>query len=140
MIYLYPGGPLLTQTSYDEGNAGAVRQVNYTYGSEGELKAGLGQHRTGFLTLMIPLYRLSSLTDGNGHTTYYSYNAAGYLQQIVYPGAPGASPGTLLPAGTADTLSFLSYDADGNLTQREDGQRCQHILTDTTRRTASSVR
>lgn len=65
------------------------------------------------------LYRLKTLTDGGGHATSYFYNPAGYLQQVVYPGAPPTAP---LAAGTPDTMTFPAYDGVGNALSRTDGR------------------
>lgn len=47
---------------------------------------------------------------------------AGYLSQVVYPGAQVNPPTAPLAAGTADTMTFPSYDADGNALSRVDGR------------------
>ena len=75
------------------------------------------------------LYRLKTLTDGGGHTTSYFYNAAGYLAQVVYPGAQATPPTAPLAAGSRDTMTFSSYDADGNLLSRVDGNNITTTYT-----------
>jgi len=35
------------------------------------------------------LYRVQTLTDGNGHATHYYYTKAGYLDSMTYPGYRG---------------------------------------------------
>ncbi len=113
-------GPVATVTSYDEGNVRAIRQVNSTYGMEGELKTVTGSTEPvgyGYDAL----YRLSTLKDAASHVTSYFYNTAGYLYQVVYPGAQGTPPTAPLIAGYADTVTFPSYDADGNLLSHVDG-------------------
>ena len=117
--YLYPGGPLVGVTSYDE-SGNAIRQVVYSYGPEGETLAVSGSTEP-VTDTYDALYRLNTLTDGGGHVTSYFYNAAGYLYQTVYPGAQATPPTAPLAAGHADTLTYPSYDADGNLLQRVDG-------------------
>ncbi len=115
--YLYPGGPLLSVTSYDESGA-AIRQVNYASGQEGEARGVSGSDEPVTYTYDA-LYRLSSLTDGGGHTTRYFYNAAGYLYQTAYPGTGTTS--APLSAGSRDTVTFPAYDGDGHATRRIDG-------------------
>jgi YD repeat-containing protein len=69
--YLYSGGPATQILAYDEGNTvGAIRQISYTYGSEGEILGTSGSTEPGTCTYD-SMYRLKSLTDGGGHTTYY---------------------------------------------------------------------
>jgi YD repeat-containing protein len=72
------------------------------------------------------LYRLSTLKDAANNTTSYFYNSAGYLYQTVYPGAQTIPPTVPLGVGGTDTLTFPSYDADGNPLQRVDGN---HVTT-----------
>ena len=111
-------GPMTATTQYDEGNVGAIRQVVSTYGPEGELLTTKGSTEP-VSYAYDALYRLSKLTDGGGSTTSYFYNAAGYLAQVVYPGA--GTPTAPLSAGTPDTVSFPSYDGAGNVLSRTDG-------------------
>jgi len=113
-------GPAATVTTYDEGNVGAVRQITSTYGLEGETLSVSGSTEP-IRYSYDALYRLSTLTDAAGHVTSYFYNTAGYLSQVVYPGAQATPPTAPLAAGHADTLTFPSYDADGNLLSRVDG-------------------
>jgi len=118
-------GPANTSTQYDE-NGNAVRQTVSTYGEEGETLSVSGSTEPVTYTYD-SLYRLSTLTDGGGHVTSYFYNTAGYLYQAVYPGAQAVPPTTPLAAGHADTLTFPSYDADGNRLQRTDGNNITTI-------------
>ena len=118
--YLYPGGPLVSATSFDE-SSHAVRQVNTTRDQESEILAVSGSTEPVSYTYDA-LYRLRTLTDGGGHTTTYFYNAAGYLAQVVYPGAQTTPPTSPLPAGSADTVSFTGYDPNGNPLTRVDGR------------------
>ena len=113
-------GPLYTTTQYDEGNVGAIRQVASTYGAEGELLSVSGSTEPVSYTYDA-LYRMSTLKDAADSTTSYFYNAAGYLAQIVYPGAQTTPPTAPLTAGHADTTSFTSYDGAGNRLTRVDG-------------------
>lgn len=113
-------GPAATTTQYDEGNAGAVRQVVCTYGSEGETLSVSGSMEP-VTYAYDAFYRMTKLADGAGHTTSYFYNPAGYLYQTVYPGAQATPPTAPLTLGTADTITYPSYDADGNLLARVDG-------------------
>jgi len=100
--FLYPGGPLLSTTSYDESGT-LARQVSFRYGPAGELlgRTGSGEPVSYAYDAM---YRLKTLTDGNGQATAYAYNAAGYAASVTYPGGDG--------------VQFPLYDADGNLLKR----------------------
>jgi len=118
--YLYPGGPLLSTSSYDESGT-AIRQVNYSYGQEGESRGVSGSMEPVTYTYDA-LYRLSGLTDGGGNATRYFYNTAGYLYQVAYPGAGAFT--TPLAAGTRDTVTFPAYDTTDNILRR-----IKHILT-----------
>ena len=115
-------------TQYDESN-NPIRQVVNTYDYEGTLLSVKGSTEPVTYTYDA-LYRLSTLTDGGSHTTSYFYNTAGYLQQVVYPGAQTTPPDDPLPAGSPDTVTFGSpdntttpgYDANGDLLTRMDGR------------------
>ncbi len=111
-------GPLTTTTQYDEGNVGAIRQVVNAYGGEGELLSAKGSTEPVSYTYD-PQYRVKTLKDAAGNTTSYFYNVAGYLAQVVYPGA--GTPTAPLTAGTKDTVSFPGYDGAGNVLSRTDG-------------------
>jgi len=111
-------GPLYTTTQSDEGNVGAIRQVVDAYGQEGELLSTKGSTEPASYTYDA-LYRQKTLTDGGGHVTSYFYNPAGYLAQVVYPGA--GTPTAPLSAGTKDTTSFTNYDGNGDQLSRVDG-------------------
>jgi len=113
-------GPPYYATQYDEGNVGAIRQIVHSYGLEGELRNVTGSTEWVSYTYDA-LYRLSTLRDATGFPTSYFYNAAGYLYQTVYPGAQNSPPTAPLTAGHADTLTLGSYDLDGNVTSRTDG-------------------
>ena len=121
-------GPVVTQRAYDEGNTGAVRQIVSTYGLEGELLTITGSSEP-VSYAYDAMYRLKTLTDGGGHTTSYFYNPAGYLSQLVYPGAQTSPPTAPLAAGTADTVTFPAYDADGNTLARVDGNNVTTTYT-----------
>ena len=132
-------GPAVTTTSYDE-SAHAIRQVVNAYGLEGELLSVSGSTEPVSYSYDAQ-YRQKTLTDGGGHVTSYFYNAAGYLAQVVYPGAQTTPPTTPLAAGTRDTTSFPSYDGAGHLLTRVDGNNVattytyadpQSLLTDIT--------
>ena len=121
-------GPARMTTQYDE-SSNAIRQVVSRYDYEGHLLGVTGSTEPVSYSYDA-LYRLSMLTDGGNHSTSYFYNAAGYLQQVVYPGAQATPPLTPLSAGTPDTVTFGSpdnatapgYDPDGNLLSRVDGR------------------
>lgn len=103
--YLYVGGPLSTVTSFDESNV-QVRQVTNTYGLEGEPLSVTGSTEP-VTNTYDALYRLKTLKDGNNNTTTYAYNNLGLVSLITMPGG--------------ETTQFTSYDNDGNLLQRIDG-------------------
>ena len=103
--YLYVGGPLTTTTFYDESNV-QVRQVTRAYGLEGESLSVAGSTEP-VTNTYDALYRLKTLKDGNNNTTTYVYNNIGLLSSITMPGS--------------EVTQFPSYDNDGNLLQRIDG-------------------
>ena len=124
--YLYPGGPLTSEQVYGALPTGAsapLRETDYGYGHESEL---LSESAVDYLTnpsapvshtlvsyTYDALYRVKSITDGNGNTTSYKYDAAtGQLTQVQYPKASGSS---------FDQMLLPAYDADGNLLTRLDG-------------------
>ncbi|MCA1568617.1 MAG: DUF6531 domain-containing protein [Acidobacteria bacterium] len=121
--YLYTGGPLLTNTVYNESNAQA-RQVSRAYGLEGELLSVTGGTEPASYTYDA-LYRLKTLEDGNNNTTTYNYNGVGNLISVQMPGG--------------ETMQFPSYDDAGHLLQRIDGNNvttnylyndAENLLTD----------
>ncbi len=131
-------GPMTATTQYDEGNGGAIRQTVSAYGLEGELLTAKGSTEP-VSYIYDSQYRLKTLTDGGGGTTSYFYNPAGYLAQVVYPGA--GTPTAPLTAGTKDTTSFTNYNGAGNVLSRTDGNNVttgytyadpQSLLTDIT--------
>jgi RHS repeat-associated protein len=103
--YLYVGGPLTTITAFDESNA-QVRQVTRSYGLEGESLSVSGSTEP-VTNTYDALYRVKTLRDGNNNTTTYAYNNIGLASLITMPGG--------------ETTQFPSYDNDGNLLQRIDG-------------------
>ena len=131
--YLYSGGPLLSATSYDESGA-AIRQVNYAYGSEGEMLGVSGSAEPVTYTYDSQ-YRLSTLTDGGGHTTRYYYKQQGYLDAVTYPGYIGPAPAynaTLDGYNNItgkDSIRFSSYDRNGNVLMRIDGNSVETDYT-----------
>jgi RHS repeat-associated protein len=113
--YVYPGGQVLSTKSYDESEA-KIRQVNYSLGQEGEALSTTAVGPNGSTTLVSQTYdayyRIKTIADGNGNTTAYQYNAAGYLASVSYPNSNGIY----------DTVQFPSYDAIGDVLQRIDGR------------------
>jgi RHS repeat-associated protein len=103
--YLYVGGPLTTITAFDESNT-QVRQVTRSYGLEGEPLSVAGSTEP-VTNTYDALYRVKTLKDGNNNTTTYAYNNTGLASLITMPGG--------------ETTQFPSYDNDGNLLQRIDG-------------------
>jgi RHS repeat-associated protein len=104
--YLYTGGPLTSISYYDE-SAALARQVTFTYGPEGEFLSRGGSAEPLTVTYDAQ-YRVVSTQDGNSHVTTYTYNQAGHLSGIGYPGG--------------DSIAFTSYDGAGNLLQRVNGR------------------
>ena len=113
--YLYVGGPLISKKLYDE-SGNLVRQVNYTYGPEGELLNVSGSTEP-VSYAYDALYRLTALQDGNGHVTHYYYNVAGYLDSVIYPGYSGAA----FPSISGPDSLHFTYDLGGNLATRTNG-------------------
>ena len=126
VAYLYPGGPALSQTTYDE-SGNAIRQISATYGQQGETLSVAGSTEPVSYTYDA-LYRPSTLKDGGGHVTSYFYKAAGYLDAITYPGYTGATPAYSSSAdgwtniSGSDSIRYPAYDAVGNLLSRVDGR------------------
>ncbi|MBV9852044.1 MAG: RHS repeat protein, partial [Armatimonadetes bacterium] len=117
LSYLYPGGPLTGEALTDEaGNL--VRQVAYARGPEGETLSVSGGAEPATYTYDA-LYRVTALSDGNGHATHYFYNTVGELSQVAYP-LSGATDAPL-SAGSPDTLTYTSFDNDGHVLTRVDG-------------------
>jgi RHS repeat-associated protein len=122
--YAYLGGPVLSAAQYNESNS-QVASTTYSYDQEGNTLSVTGTQPSVSYTYDAA-YRLTSIKDGNNHVTSYSYNTAGYLKQVVYPGVPGSSP---YAAGTADTTTYTSYDNDGNPLTRVDGKNITTTYT-----------
>ncbi len=104
--YLYPTGPMMAMTQYNE-SGNAIYQHLFTYGPEGESLTRTGSTQPVSETYDA-CYRPITVTDGDGNTTHYTYNSAGYLASYTYP--------------MGQTYQFTSYDDDGNLLQRIDGR------------------
>ncbi|MBS1708233.1 MAG: hypothetical protein JSS65_05865 [Armatimonadetes bacterium] len=109
--YSYPGGVVNSVKAYDESGA-QIREVDFTYGKEGELLARTGSAEAATFTYD-PAYRTKTLADGLGHATTYNYDLSGRPSSTVFPGNTG---------GTADKVTYDTYDAVGNLTQLTDGR------------------
>ncbi|HEV2705809.1 MAG TPA: RHS repeat-associated core domain-containing protein [Pyrinomonadaceae bacterium] len=103
--YLYPGGPLKTNTILDESNA-QFRQVTYGYGPEGESLSETGSTEPVTYTYDA-LYRLKTLKDGKNNTTTYNYDGAGNLSSIQMPGS--------------QVIQFPLHDSSGRVLRRIDG-------------------
>jgi RHS repeat-associated protein len=103
--YLYAAGPLTSVTSFDESDV-QVRQVTNTYGLEGEALSTSGSTEP-ITNAYDALYRVKTLKDGNNNTTTYAYNNVGFLASVTMPGS--------------EVTQFTSYDNNGNLLQRIDG-------------------
>jgi RHS repeat-associated protein len=110
--YLYPGGPLISQSLYDESGS-LIRSVSTMYGPNEEVLSVSGSTEPVSYSYD-GLYRVKTLTDGNGHSTTYNYNANGWLSSVDYPNAN--------PTTGYDIISYPSYDALGDLLTRVDGR------------------
>ena len=110
--YLYVGGPMLSTTTYDE-SAVQARQVTHTYGQEAEMLTTTGSTEP-VAYAYDAAYRVTGLTDGNNHTTNYSYDAIGNMTLAAYPNA-NSSTGY-------DETQFSNFDNLGNATKRIDGR------------------
>ncbi len=104
--YLYTGGPVINSQLIGE-NGNIEQQSSYQYGPDGETLGVSGSLQPATITYDA-LYRQLSITDGNGNTTHFTYNTAGYRSSITYP--------------AGDTTQFTSYDPDGNCLQSVDGR------------------
>jgi len=103
--YGYVGGSLLSEIVYDEDDT-LVSAKYYTYGDAGELLTVTGTCET-VSYAYDALYRLKSLTDGNGNETLYNYDQLNRLTTIVYP--------------EGDVVYFTEYDDNDNLLQKMNG-------------------
>lgn len=113
--YIYTGGPLYRTDLFDEGNhSSAVENTYFTYGKEGERLTVSGSAEPVTYTYDAA-YHLASLADGNGNSTYYTYETGtGRLHQVAYPNPDGHS-------SPYDTTSY-TYTADGHVYIRTDGR------------------
>lgn len=105
-VFLYPGGPILTDSKYDESGT-QVRQVQLTYGKEGELLSQVGNGQPEYITYDA-LYRPATFSDGKSQATTYAYNAAGYAASMTYP--------------NGNIVQFTQYDTNGNLLTQINGR------------------
>jgi len=110
--YMYPGGPATSESVYDE-SGNQIRTVNTVFGLDGETLSVSGSTEPVSYTYD-GLFRTKTLTDGNGHTTTYSYNTNGWLASAAYPNA-NTSTGF-------DIVSYPNYDALGDVLKRIDGR------------------
>jgi RHS repeat-associated protein len=124
--YLYVGGPL-TSIQTENGSSTIVREVDGTYGAEGELLSLSAKDDPSYPTTSItiasatydPLYRVKTITDGNGNTTTYTYSTTtGDVSLVQYPGAGTDTSGS-------DTLNYPAFDPDGHLLTRIDGNSAE---------------
>lgn len=106
--YLYVGGPLTIEKSYDEG-ASVVRTANASYEAEGELATVSGRSQT-VTRQYDPLYRVTKITDGKNQTSQSWFNVAGQMTAFGYP---------VRSNGTRDQIGYF-YDASGRVNQRID--------------------
>ena len=120
-------GPIRMTTVQDE-SSNPIRQIVNGYDYEGH-QISISGSATPLSITYDALYRASVLTDGNNHSTSYFYNTAGYLAQVVYPGASATPPAAPLAVGTKDTISFTSYDNIGNSLSRTDGNNVTTTYT-----------
>ena len=111
--YLYIGGPVTSETAYDESGT-STRNVSYTFGPQGETLGVSGDGETTTYTYGSP-YWINSITDGNSHTTTYTHGTtanpfSGDLNKVSYP----------LASGGTDTVNYV-YNVMHQPTQRTDG-------------------
>lgn len=111
--FAYTGGPV-TSTTLKDGAGNTVRQVVYHLGHEGELQSVSGDVLPVSYTYD-SLYRMLTQTDGKSQTTSYTYDAVGNLSSITYQGG--------------DKEQYTSYDNDGNLLKRIDGNNVETDYT-----------
>ncbi|MEI7985178.1 MAG: RHS repeat-associated core domain-containing protein [Armatimonadota bacterium] len=100
--YLWPDGPQSSTTTFNESGV-QVKQVSRNYGDEGEVLSVVGN--TELSTYVYDaLYRVKSMSDGNGNATTYLYNSVGRLSQMTMPGG--------------NVEQYPSYDGEGRVLQR----------------------
>jgi RHS repeat-associated protein len=75
------------------------------------------------------LSRTTSIKDGNGQLTSFSYDALDRVVQILYAGATSCNSGS--------TCTQFSWDADGNLASRADGTGTTNFTYDHLNRLAT---
>lgn len=102
--YLYPGGPKIRVTAYDDQGAQA-RQTTLTYGNEGELLSQSGSAESAGYTYDAA-YRVKTISDGKNQATSYTYDLNGNITLVTLPGG--------------DTIQYTKYDPLGNVLQRVD--------------------
>ena len=116
----FPDADPYSEIIRDEGS-NIVRQLSMTYGPEGEVLQKTGDSEA-LQSSYDMLYRPTTVTDGNGNVTRYFYNPAGYLYQIMYPGAGAATATVPATPGSGDTLTYTAYDLIGDVTSMKDGR------------------
>ena len=105
--YLYPGGQLNQTRIYNESNV-LERQVNTSYGAEGEPVSVTGSVEQ--VTYAYDgLYRRKNIADGAGNTTVSTFNTKGELATITYPTGAGS-------------MQLPSYSASGQVLQKVNGR------------------
>jgi titin len=116
LTYQYPDGPVTKSCLYSNFGVPTTpfRQINYTYGAEGELLSVTGDTEPVSYTYD-PLYRVTSMNGTN-----YSYDSVGNLARIQYPSVPTYGVPSNHGANGSNIQTF-SYDADQNLIQKING-------------------
>jgi RHS repeat-associated protein len=111
LSYFSVGGPLSHVSIYDESGT-LMRDVAFANDQEG---VRLASTANGVTTSekRDALYRTVEVKDGAGNSAKYIYDAVGNVAGIMHPGAAGTSG--------ADTWQFPSYDNNGNVLTRIDG-------------------
>jgi RHS repeat-associated protein len=109
--YIYDGGPLQYTDTYNE-TGSLIRSMEYVYGEEGELLQMAGSTEPTTYTYDA-MYRKTSVTDGDGNTTTFAFNPAGFLALESFPNN-NTSTGY-------DEIQYPSYDALGDKLERIDG-------------------
>jgi RHS repeat-associated protein len=122
-VYQYVGGPPSAQILKDE-NGDTVREVDIAYDAEGDVVKVTGSTQPATYTYD-PHGRVTSVTDGNGNKTQYTYDQVDNLTGIFYPGWSGTP--------YINDCEFYTYDADHNvLTKTVNG-----VVTTYTRRNST---
>jgi RHS repeat-associated protein len=88
-------------------------RTNYAYDTEGNLTAVHPPSPLGSTVITVDaVSRISTVTDGKGQTTTYSYDNLDRITQILYSGTTTCA--------SYSTCTVFNYDGDGNVKSRTD--------------------